>query len=147
MVARANIALDDGESSPVTHTFTPDGENANDPNEKIYVNRNASVPAASEILYIKVKGSASPTEEYTVPGKKVSPRSVQVRIKDPVTYVDSVSGLTLVDYVNEAIFDIKLHPRTSEQEAKNLMFMVKDLFAEANGSQFYEAVTLGEKIW
>lgn len=147
MVARANIALDDGESSPVTHTFTPDGETPTNSNEASYVNRNTSVPAASERLLIEVKASSALPEDFSTPGKKVSPRSVKVRVKYPATYTDAVSGLTLVDFVDEAIIDYKIHPRSSEQRAKNLMFMVKDLHAEANGSQFYEAVTLGERIW
>lgn len=145
MVARANVALADGETSPVTHTFTPNGDAAN--GILRYKNLNTSVPAASESLTISVRDSASTPADISTPGKKVSPRVVEMRLKDPVTYVDGVSGLTLIDFVNEAVITFMIHPRCSEQEAENIRKMCVDLLNVANSNQVGYAVDKGEHIW
>lgn len=145
MTARANIAQNDGEGTPVTHTFVPDGDIAE--GVARWVNRNASVPAASEKITLMVKDSPSQPEEYSTPGKKVSPRVTEYRLRMPVTYVDGVSGLTLIDYTNEVIVRFNLHPRTSEQAAKNLRTLTLNSLGANSGNQIAYAVDKGEKIW
>lgn len=145
MVARANVALADGESSPVTHTFTPNGDLANGVIN--YRNLNATTPAASETLSISVRDSNASAADFSQPGKKVSPRVVEMRLRMPSTYTDAVSGLTLVDYVNEAIITFLQHPRTPEQTAENIRKMCIDLLNVANGNQVGYAVDKGEHIW
>jgi len=145
MVARANMAMADGETSPVTHTFTPNGDVANGVLK--YRNLNASVPAASETLTILVADTTSQPQDYSVPGKKVSPRKVEVRLKLPVTYVDSVSGLTLVDFVNEGIVQFLIHPRSTEQQAENLRVLTANSLTAANSNQVLYGVDKGESIW
>jgi hypothetical protein len=142
MSARANIAIADGEASPVTHTFTPDG----DLSEGVarYINFDDS-PVLSETLTISVRDSNSSGQDYSIPGKKVSPRKVEMRLKMPISYVDSVSGLTLLDFTNEAVLTFNLHPRTSEQQAENLRKMVEDLMdGHANVT---DAIEKGQRIW
>lgn len=142
MSARANIAIVDGESTPVTHTFVPDGTLEN--GVARWINFDSS-PSLSEILTVLVKDSASSGEDYSTPGKKVSPRKVEIRLKDPVTYTDAVSGLTLLDFPNEAVITFNLHPRTTVQQAENLRLMVKGLMdGHAN---ITDAVEKGQKIW
>lgn len=145
MSARANVAVADGEASPVTHTFTPNGDLANGVIR--YRNLNATTPAASESLTIQVKDSPASTADFSQPGKKVSPRTVEMRLRMPSTYVDAVSGLTLVDYVNEAVCTMLLHPRTTEQQAENIRKMTSALFTETNGNQVLYAIDKGEAIW
>lgn len=145
MVARANVAVADGESSPVTHTFTPNGDVSN--GVMRYRNFNASAPAASETMTIQVSDSSSSPADFSVPGKKVSPRKVEIRLRQPVTYVDAVSGLTLVDYVNEAIVQILAHPRSPEQTNENLRKMISDALLATNSNQILYAIDKGEAIW
>lgn len=145
MVARANMAMADGETSPVTHTFTPNGDVAN--GVMRYRNLNASVPAASESLTLQVSDSTSPYQDFSVPGKKVSPRKFELRLKLPVSYVDSVSGLTLVDFVNEAIVQFLIHPRATEQQAENLRVLTANALTQTNGNQVLYGVDKGEQIW
>lgn len=145
MSARANLALADGEGTPVTHTFTPNGDAAN--GVMRYRNLNATTPAASETATILVKDSSASTSDFSQPGKKVSPRTVEMRLRMPATYVDAVSGLTLVDYVNEGVCTFLLHPRTTEQQAENIRVMLSKLLTEANGNQVLYAVDKGEHIW
>lgn len=145
MVARANVAIADGEGSPVTHTFTPNGDLAAEVMR--YRNLNASVPAASEILTLSVKDSSSTPADISTPGKKISPRTFEARLRYPATYVDGVSGLTLVDFVDEAIITCLLHPRTSEQRAKNMRLMLINLLTQTNGNQVLYGIDKGEHIW
>lgn len=117
MPARGSFTLADGETVPVNHVFQPDGDL--EPNHGRYVNFNAAMPAASEYLFLHGKRSAARPEDYSIPGKKVPPRRVRARLIQPVTYVDSVSSLTLVDYVNEYRVESDIHPRTPSQVVKN----------------------------
>jgi hypothetical protein len=144
MVARANIAVADGETSPVTHTFTPNGD-VNGVLE--FRNLNATTPAASETITLNVAKSNSPTSEFSIPGKKVGPRKIELRLKMPSTYTDAVSGLTLVDFVNEGIVQFLLHPRTTEQQAENIRKMLAATLTETNGNQVLYAVDKGEAVW
>lgn len=145
MVARANMAMADGETSPVTHTFTPNGDVAN--GVVRYRNLNASVPAASEILTLSILDTTAAAQDYSVPGKKVSPRKFELRIKLPVTYVDAVSGLTLVDFINEGIVQFLIHPRSTEQQAENLRVLTANALTATNGNQVLYGVDKGEQIW
>lgn len=142
MVARANIAVADGEGTPVTHTFVPDGDIAVDVAR--FINRNASVPAASEVLTLSPRMSSSSVEDYSVPGKKVNPQVTELRLKYPATYVDGVSGLTLVDFVDEGIITTRRHPRSSEQRGENLRVMLSNALLQAVVTPSFDR---GEKIW
>lgn len=117
MPARGNHTFADGESTPVNHTFVPDGDVA--VGHARFVNVNASVPAASEYAFVLVQKSSAKAEEYSTPGKKVSPNKCVIRILYPSTYVDAVSGLTLVDYIDEHIYTSLCHPRSTVQRRKN----------------------------
>lgn len=145
MVARANIAVADGESSPATHTFTPNGDGAN--GIFLFRNLNATTPLASEVITMSQKDSSSPVSDSSVPGKKVSPNVVEFRLRYPATYVDAVSGLTLVDYTDEAIVTFNRHPRSTEQRGENIRKMVSNLLVDAVGTMVTYAVDKGEKVW
>lgn len=125
MPARANLSLNDGESTPVTHVFVPDGDVA--PGHARFINANASVPAASEYLFALVQRSSAKGEDYSTPGKKVAPNKVMFRILYPSTYTDAVSGLTLVDFVDEHIYTSLCHPRSSVQRRENGRVMMVNL--------------------
>lgn len=138
MPARGNIATNDGESTPVTHTFVPDGDVA--PGHSRFVNVNASVPAASEFLFVGVQRSSAKAEDYSRPGKKVAPSKGWVRILYPSTFVEAVSGLTLVDFIDEHLYQSFVHPRSSTQRRKNgRIMMYNTLVASTPGSTVLDA--------
>lgn len=145
MAARASIAVQDGETTPVTHTFTPNGFDAKGVN--FWRNLNSSVPSASETISMLVQDSPSAPSDISIPGKKVAPRKVECRLKDPATYVDGVSGLTLVDYINEGIVTFLFHPRSPQQSNKNLRVMLQQLITNTNGNQVLYAIEQGEAVY
>jgi len=124
MPARATLAINDGETTPVSHSFVPDGDVAN--GHARFINFNASVPAASEYLFCNVQRSPAKSQDYSTPGKKVAPNSVAIRLLYPATYVEAVSGLTLVDFVDEHIYRSLCHPRSSQQRRKNGRTLVQN---------------------
>lgn len=129
MPARGNIAIADGAASPVTHTFTPDKDNG--PQDMRWRNLNSSYPFASELFHIKWRDSTSSVADISVPGKVVAPRRVELKLKDPVTYTDSVLGLTLIDFVNEAKVELLVHPRATTQMVDDLVNMIRNSLADA----------------
>jgi hypothetical protein len=145
MVARANIAVADGESSPATHTFTPNGDGANGVFN--FRNLNTTTPAASETITMSQRDSSSTLSDIQTPGKKVSPCVTEFRVRYPATYVDAVSGLTLVDYVDEAIVTFNRHARSPEQRGENLRKMVSNLLVDGVGTMVTYAIDKGEKVW
>lgn len=142
MAARGNVIVNDGEAVPVAHTFTPAGDIAE--GVAMFHNRNVAVPAATEVFTVSVRTSPSRPEDYSIPGKKVSPRVTEIRFKYPSTYIDAVSGLTLVDFVDEAVYRFMVHPRSTDQRAKNLRTMTSGTMATA---VIAKAVESGEFIW
>lgn len=142
MAARSNIAIADGEAAPVTHTFVPYG----DVSEGLakFLNRNTSVPAASETLTIHVKASSAKSEDLMVPGRVVSPHVVEMRIQYPATYTDSSTGLTLVDYVDLCVCSTRRHPRSTDQRGKNLRFLA---FNALSNTHLSAAIDRSEPVW
>lgn len=126
MPARGNIALSDGEATPIVHTFVPDGDVG--VGHARFVNANVTVPAASEFVFVEVKRSNAKPEDYSTPGRKVQPSIVKTRILYPATYTDAVSGLTLVDFVDESETKNMYHPRSSTQRRENMRYLNANLW-------------------
>lgn len=144
MSARSNIVIADGQPTPVSHTFVPDKDLG--PQDLRWRNLNTSYPFASEFFHIKWKDSASPMADISVPGKTVSMRRVELKLKDPVTYTDSVLGLTLVDYVNEAKVEFLIHPRATQQQVDDLVNMIRNSLADSV-AMIRNLTDLGEGIY
>lgn len=145
MTIRANIAVADGEAAPVTHTFTPNGDAAN--GVFSFRNLNATTPLASETVTMSQKDSSSTVADSSVPGKKVSPNVTEFRLRYPATYVDAVSGLTLVDFVDEVIITFNRHPRSTEQRGENIRKMASNMLVDGVGTMITYAIDKGEKVW
>lgn len=129
MPARANLVIADGAASPLNHTFVPDKDNG--PQDLRWRNLNTSYPFASELFNIKWRDSTSSVADISVPGKVVAPRRVELKLKDPVTYTDSVLGLTLIDFVNEAKIELLIHPRATTQMVDDLVNMIRNSIADS----------------
>lgn len=142
MGAFANIAATDAEATPVTHTFTPNGlANGGVAN---WINRNAAVPSASELVELIVKPSPANPADYQVPGRLVAPRKATLTLKYPITYTDAVSGLTLVDFINLQTRSGFYHPRSTEQQCKNARTVIGGLAAL---TAIASAFDIGEPIY
>lgn len=147
MTVRTTISIADGETSPVTHAFVPDGNVSPTDPRVVFVNRNVTVPGASEKLFATVKRSPAVAADLGIPGKAVQGRSASFRIEYPQTYVDTGgTGLTLLDFVDSVDVKFNIHPRSSEQRAKNLRCLLSNLMLYG-GNQVLYAVDKGEAIW
>jgi hypothetical protein len=126
MSARSTITANDGETTPVAHVFPPAGYSS--PGVNLFVNRNTTVPAASETIHLSVKRSNAEPGAYSTPGLKVAMNATELRVRYPSTYTDGVSGLELVDFVDEIIVTARYHPRSSDQHRKNLHTIMRNCF-------------------
>lgn len=142
MPARGNIAAADGETTPVTHTFVPDGDVG--PGNARYINRNAAVPTASEFVLVRLSKSNSKQSVIQTPGAQVNPDIVEVKLKYPSTYTDAVSGLTLVDFVDEVIVKRMTHPRSSYQRRVNSRALIRNILGHSQVLQVWDN---NESIW
>lgn len=142
MPARGSIVISDGEAIPVTHTFLPDGDVTQ--GHARYINRNASAPAASEFLFIRVAKGNSKLAVIQQPGAPAAPDVVELKLKYPATYVDAVSGLTLVDFIDECTVKRMTHPRSTVQRRTNLRTLIRGALA---ASQVVSAWDNTETIW
>jgi hypothetical protein len=143
MPARTTISPNDGESTPVAHTFVPHGDVSN--GVAAFRNLNATNVAASEMLTIGTRESLAKPEDYQVPGKVVSPRKWQMKATLPKTFVDSVSGLTLVSRANTMKVESLIHPMSTQQECKNLRFIVGNMLLGTTMVQ--DTHDLGIPLW
>lgn len=146
MTARANFTADDGAGTPVTHTFTPNGEPLAN-GVLSWRNFVSTAPLSTEIITVMVRPSPARPEQLMLFGKKVDPRVVEFRLKVPVTYVDTSTGLTGLDFINEGIVRFMLHPRSTEQQAKDLRKIMINAFNNTNSNMLIYAVDKGESIW
>lgn len=146
MAARTTLALPDGESSPVTHTFIPNGVGANQ--ESRWRNFNSSSPGASEVITMAMTDSPASPADYGVPGKRVQPRVVDIRVRTFATYTDSTTSLVLPDYPLSCRILFECHPRATEQQVENLRMLVVNMLnsAEDNNQMVY-AIDKGEHLY
>jgi hypothetical protein len=116
MPALAAIALADGESSPVTHTFAPVTTNGQ---KGQLANRAASIPRGYEGLTIEVVKPSSGTAAYRIIGSMTLPT------------VADVDGLDQVVRQNKLDFTLNMSQDSTEQDRKNARVLLKNLFSDA----------------
>lgn len=143
MAARGNIAINDGETVPVLRTFVPYGVL---PGTRVsqWMKVDTASPAANEIMTLSVKKQLPSLENVSVPGRKVAPDSTEVRLKIPSKYVDTPTGLTLVDFVDESVTRFNMHPRSATQRRKNLRVLTINALYHAT---MVAAVDSSEDVW
>jgi len=112
MPALASISVNDAESTPVAHVYSPvttDGTLAK------FANRDAATPAGFETLSIDVRTPTAPSAAYRVIAKG----------NDPVEA--TVDGQTVV--VHNSSFELTLNfsQKSSAQERKNLVKKIANL--------------------
>lgn len=147
MAARNTIAINDGETTPVAHTFTPNGPDKPVNGVLIWRNWNSTIPAATETLTLWVKDTLAKIADFMTFGKKVEPSVTEIRLRQPVMFTDTSTGLVQLDYVNEAILRFNFHPRATEQQRKNLRMLSVNALNVYNYNQVIYAVDRGEQVW
>lgn len=145
MVQRANITADDGETTPVTHTYTPYGALLGGEQAR-WRNYNSTNPAASEIVTLRTSESKSPLNDIMAYGRRVDPRVTELRLQQFVTFVDTSTGLVMIDYPMTILVKAMVHPRASEQQAKNQRKLAVNLLNNANANQIIYAFEKGEPV-
>lgn len=125
MPALANIAIQDGAATPVTHTFSPsDSDNG----KSTFANSAPGVPMGYEVLDITFVRPKTPTAAFRILGKLVLPT------------IASVNGVQTITSKNTVNFDVNLDQRSTAQERKNAVVLLKNLFANT------DFVSVAEKL-
>lgn len=124
MPALGNIIVNDGETTPVAHTFSPVTTDGYLASWKERVGVPVGYPALSASMRPPVKGGETYKEQF--------------RLAIPVTAV--VNGITVVDFVQYGEIIYTLHERATEQQRKNIRVMLGNVNSHAN------FVTMTEKL-
>lgn len=117
MPALAAIAIDDGASTPVTHTFSPqttDGRSA------LLLNRTSVLPRGMEQLTTDVRLAQSATGANKVTLKLVLP------------VVQSVNGINTVVRQSQVTVVFDLSQDSTAQERKDIRVLMANLLANAS---------------
>jgi hypothetical protein len=122
MPANAAIAIQDGASAPVTHTFSPTKIDAN--GIATFEERVSGVPIGYPTITWSVRAPTKGSSTYKVTGKLTQPKVVDV--------TDS-SGKTVktVDYTNLATIDLVVSNKSTKQERKDLRVLVANALNNA----------------
>lgn len=121
MPALNPIAVDDREDTPVTHTFTPAGD---DQNGVHHFREGSGVPVGDNKLTVALNRNGN---------GYIRPR---VRLQTPVTGVSTVDGISRTVVLRELSADVRFtFPGDSTpQERKNIVEMTKNLLSETESS-------------
>lgn len=117
MPAIASMSINDGQTTPVAHTFAPvttDGETAK------WADRSPTIPAGYKTLSIDV---SPPTGSRTVYKHTTG-------LMDPT--VATVNAVDQVVRYNSAQLVLNFHPESTVQERKNLLAYVVNSMNNAN---------------
>lgn len=118
MPVRNPIAIQDGATTPVTHTFSPIGKPAGSEYE-VFTNRANGVASFQEEVRIRVQQ----------PTKKGQPYRVSAIMVLPTTKV--VDGDTVLAFQNRADLALTLSPDSTTQSREDLRVLLADLITDA----------------
>lgn len=116
MPAIANIAINDGKATPVTHTFSPqttDGSLAE------LLNRSATIQAGMEQLHI----------EYVKPRSANAAHQYKVKLVRPVTAL--VSGVDTVVRKSTTTITMNFSSDSTAADRKDEVALIRNLFTNA----------------
>jgi hypothetical protein len=141
MPAQAAIAINDGQASPVTHTFAPDGALAQ-PDRKVvadWVDRGAGV----KVGYLTIREQHAPSNGNQVEKMRwvITRPTLETLSNNTSTGIDP-QPTKAFDTVG--IVEIHLHDRAGEPELKDVVAFVKNFTATA---YFAAKVTNRERTW
>lgn len=112
MPAITSIAINDGESTPISHVLAPVTTNGA---LARYANRAGTTPAGFETL----------VAEVLAPRTRDGAHTVRFGFGDPVEV--AVNGITAVDHVNSFELKFNFSQKSTKQERKNLRTLAANL--------------------
>lgn len=129
MAARANIVINDGQTTPVAHTFNPNSGDGNVPGVSIisYEDRSGGIQVGFPVASLSTRKPTKTNRNYKVTVK------VSVPVLEVVTN-STVSGIApapTVAYTVTSVQDFIMPERSSLAARKDLLAYVKNLMANA----------------
>lgn len=127
MPARAPLVINDQAATPVAHTFTPDG---NDANGVLIFTEKTGVPA----------GEARVTLSLNQTNGKWRPR---LKYQIPIAVTETINGVSSSKVDRTAVVDLGFvfDERSTEQERKDAVAYVRNSLANTGQPMIYEMIT------
>lgn len=137
MPQRGNIVINDRESTPVAHTFTPDGDDRND--IAVFTEKAGGVPLGFAKL------TAGITRNGNGQGGKIKPT---IRISVPIIQTQTINGVSTPVVVRTAYVELSatFDGLSTEQERKNAVGLMANAMA-AGQTILNPLLTQTENIW
>lgn len=134
MSAQSNIVLADGQTTPVNHTFEPNGSFANSDAtiKSAWVDRTG---ASTELARVVMR------EDHR-PSSKGSRERIRTVLEVPV--VEVVNGVNVRSRLHVIDFEIRFDPGALQVERDNVAAYAKNIVASA---YFQSKVKTGERTW
>lgn len=125
MPAFGNITSNDGESTPVTHTFVPQNIAAN----VASLLESTGVPLADKRLTVSLSKTADKNRS-----------KVAIKLAWPITQDSTVNGVTIPVLTRTAYAEVNFtfDPTSTKQERKNLEYVIKNLLANSDINKVIE---------
>lgn len=116
MPAIGNLTINDGQSTPVAHSFAPVSTTGN---ESRYADRSGGVPSGFPTIYTSQKDPANGSRNFRM----------QFNVALPTVVTDAVTGATSVTRVNRVNIEFVLADGSVLQERKDILAYAKNLLA------------------
>lgn len=129
MAARANIALNDGQTTPVAHTFNPNSGDGNVPGVSVisYEDRSGGIQVGFPRVSISTRKPTRQNRNYKVTAMVVVP--VMENVSNST--VSGIAPAPTVAYEVMCTSSFVLPERSSIAARKDLLAYVKNLYAHA----------------
>lgn len=122
------IVINDGQSTPVAHTFSPkkieDGIRG-------YLEEAVGVPVGRSSLILSVRPPVNNSGYYRC----------KIEITDPLAYTDPTSGVTSLRGTNRSVHEFLVHESSSDAEIKNIFAFAKNALTNATVKEAIETLT------
>lgn len=140
MSAQANIVINDGQATPVAHTFNPKGAKTSVEGRDVALWKDQTPANAEGYLII--------TEQHTPPnGNRIEKFRWVIEVPTLETVGTNDAGITPAPtraYVTTAVVEVWASTRASQQELKDIAAYVKNFTALA---YFNDAIVKREPAW
>lgn len=140
MAARANIAINDGEATPVTHTFKPIGDAVGGVSQWQCLPA-SGVAVGAELIKLSIRPPMNGSPMYKMEARLYLPT---LEVTSGGTGSGYVAAPTLA-YANQFIITALLHQRSTQQERKNARLLGYNF--QGNINPWQNAMELLEAVW
>lgn len=138
MPQMASITINDGQATPVAHTFDPSGLDRN--GVSLYHDRSGGVPLGFPKVSLNLSGGNGQTSMYRVKANIDVPVLKQVSGSTPAGYSPGPS----IDYVVRGHMEFVIPSQSSAADRADILAYAKDLLAAAVVTSMVENL---EDVW